>query len=90
MATNLSLKIDVTKILKEKLYKGEKGTYLDCVIIMRDEPDEYGNNGMIVQSWKDKPRDEKGAILGNAKYIAKKQEPAPAAQPSNDLPDLPF
>jgi len=29
MKVGLSVRIDVTKIDKERLYKGEKGTYLD-------------------------------------------------------------
>jgi hypothetical protein len=50
MATNISIKLDVTKIVKTKLFKGEKGVYLDATIIMKDEPDDYGNIGMIVQN----------------------------------------
>ena len=44
----VSLRIDVTKIDKEKLYKGAKGTYLDVTtFIDTDTPDQYGNNGMV-------------------------------------------
>lgn len=75
MATNIAIKIDVSKIDKSKLYKGEKGIYLDAVILMKDEPDQYGNNGMVVQNVTKEQREagEKGAILGNVKYIAQSQ-----------------
>lgn len=90
MATNISIKLDVTKIDKLKLYKGEKGTYLDATILMKDEPDQYGNVGMVVQNVTKEDRDKgvKGAILGNVKYIAKQSQPA--AQQSNFDNDLPF
>jgi hypothetical protein len=87
MATNLSIKLDVTKIDKAKLFKGDKGTYLDCTIIMKDVPDVYGNVGMVVQNTTKEEREAgvKGAILGNAKYIAK-AAPVAAKDEANDLP----
>jgi len=71
MAQILALKIDVTKIEKGRLFKGEKGTYLDCIVMLKDEPDQYNNIGMIVQSVskEEKDRGVKGPILGNAKRI---------------------
>ena len=88
MATNIAVKLDVTKIDKLKLYKGEKGTYLDAVIIMKDEPDQYGNIGMIVQSVTKEEREQgtRGAILGNVRYIQKQVQ----EQPKVDFDDLPF
>jgi hypothetical protein len=88
MATNIAVKLDVTKIDKLKLYKGEKGTYLDAVIIMKDEPDQYNNIGMIVQSVTKEERDQgiRGAILGNVRYIQKQVQ----EQPKADFDDLPF
>jgi hypothetical protein len=85
--TNLSLNIDLTKVDKTKLYKGAKGTYLDAAIIMKDEPDQYGNIGMIVQSLskEDRAAGLKGAILGNARYIGKSAEQKPAAPALDDL-----
>jgi hypothetical protein len=65
----IQIKIDVTKIDKSKLYKGQKGTYLDAVILVREETDQYGNNGMIIQSVSKEEREAgvRGAILGNCK-----------------------
>lgn len=90
MADILSLRIDVTKIDKAKLYKGEKGTYLDCVVMLKEEPDQYQNIGMIVQSVSKEERQAgvKGAILGNAKRIGVSDKPA--AQATSDDSGLPF
>ena len=67
----IKLKIDVTKIDKSKLFQGAKGTYLDAVVFLKDEVDQYGNNGMIVQSVTKEEREQgiKGAILGNSSPV---------------------
>lgn len=69
----IKLKIDVTKIDKALLFKGEKGTYLDCTLLLKDggEVDNYGNSGMVVQDVSKETREAggKGAILGNAKIV---------------------
>jgi len=44
----ITVRIDVTKILKEHLFKGEKGTYLDIVLIPVQTP-KYGNDYMVKQ-----------------------------------------
>lgn len=70
----VSLKIDVSKIEKNRLYKGQKGTYLDAtVFIDLDELDQYGNSGMITQnvSKEERQNNVRGAILGNAKVFYK-------------------
>ena len=69
-------KIDVTKIVKAQLFRGKKGTYLDIALIETPN-DQYGNDYMIVQ---DPGKDarlsgEKGAILGNAKIVARRDVP---------------
>lgn len=70
MATvGISGKIDVTKIMKEHLFEGSKGKYLDVTMFVNlDEQSEYGDNGMITQSWKDQQKGE-GPILGNCKVF---------------------
>jgi len=70
----LSLKIDVSKIDKNRLFKGSKGTYLDATIFVDlDELDQYGNSGMITQdvSKEEKQNGVKGNILGNGKVFWK-------------------
>lgn len=67
----IAIKIDVTKIEKERLFQGKNGAqYLDCVLI--DTPnDKWGNSHMVVQSVSKEEREagKKGPILGNAKTV---------------------
>jgi hypothetical protein len=84
---NIQVKLDVTKIDKTKLFQGKQGTYLDAVIFLKDTPDQYGNNGMIVQSVSADERAQgiKGAILGNVKVMQQQ-----AQQPKTEPQDLPW
>lgn len=106
MATyGVNLKIDVSKIQKEHLFKGEKGTYLDLTAFINvDEQGQYGDNGMVTQNWKDQQKGE-GPILGNAKVFwrddgqqaqqpaqqqSSPQQPAGGPGPENEFDDVPF
>jgi hypothetical protein len=77
--------IDVTKIEKNLLYKGKKGTYLKLSIWQNDEPDQFGNDFSIQQSTgKDDPK----IFLGNGKYYVKDEPKTEGA--ISDPGDLPF
>ena len=68
----LRLTINVSKIEKARLFKGERGTYLDATVFVNiDELDQYGNSGMITQDAKmeEKKNGVQGAILGNCKVF---------------------
>ena len=68
----IRLSIDVSKIEKERLHKGEKGTYLDATVFVDlTNADQYGNNGMITQSVSKEEKESgvQGAILGNCKVF---------------------
>lgn len=101
----VQLKLDVTKIEKARLFKGEKGTYLNAtVFIDLDQQDQYGNNGMITQdvSKEERQQDVQGPILGNCKVFwrgsgqlkeqpQQAQQPAPGNQGFDDFDDsIPF
>ena len=95
----ITAKLDVLKIDKSALFKGEKGTYLDITLIEnRDGVSQYGDHGMIVQDiGKDRRlAGEKGPILGNYRIIetqpATQSRQAPASsQPSGEEEqDIPF
>ena len=65
-------RINVNNIEKHRLYKGEKGVYLNMVFI--ETPNNQYNDYMIVQ---EVPKEERkagnqGVILGNARILAKK------------------
>ena len=90
-------KMDVTKIDKARLFKGAKGTYLDFALMEHDQPDQYGNDFMVVQSVSKEERLKgvKGAILGNGKYAGgKPARPAQQATASTSVAppedDVPF
>ena len=59
MAQLISASIDVTKISKDKLVKGEKGTYLNITISINDEVDQYGNQAGIYESQTKEEREAK-------------------------------
>jgi len=80
----VSLRIDVTKIDKARLYKGAKGTYLDAVaFIDLEAEDQYGNSGMITQavSKEEKAAGIRGEILGNGKIVWRDEGEAPRQAP---------
>lgn len=86
MKIGVSLKIDVTKIEKARLYKGGKGTYLDCIAFIDiDQKDQYGNNGFIAQSVtkEEKSAGMNGPILGNSRVFFQDTTSPPAASTSN-------
>jgi hypothetical protein len=85
----VSLKIDVSKIDKNRLFKGAKGVYLDAtVFIDLDQLDQYGNSGMITQdvSKEEKQQQVKGAILGNCKLFWSENGQSPQAQNQAPVP----
>lgn len=92
----LNLKIDVTKIDKSRLFNSDKtgAKYLDCTVFLKDEPDQYGNFGMVTQDVTKEEREsgEKGAILGNVRRVyeqndtPKPKASSPEPEESSDLP----
>lgn len=68
MKIGINIKLDVTKIDKDKLFVGAKGKYLDAVAFIDiDNKGQYGDNGMITQqvTKEEKEQGVKGVILGN-------------------------
>lgn len=94
MSKLIAIKIDVSKIDKERLFQGKKGSYLDATVFLNDEEGQYGDNGMITQSVSKEEREAgvKGNILGNVKILGEfgdnkpASAPAPAAVESDDIP----
>jgi hypothetical protein len=90
----IAVKIDVTKIEKARLFNGAKGVYLDALLVPKRS--DYGDDFMIVQSVKKEEREQgiKGPIIGNAKFLQRREQPRPAAKPSpsqeSPMDDVPF
>lgn len=97
MKIGVSLKINVSRIEKERLFEGKQGKYLDATaFIDLDNPGPYGDHGMITQDVKKEERQagQKGPILGNCKVFYRDdqqapQESAPTGGGSID-DDIPF
>ena len=80
----ISIKLDVTKIDKARLFQGAKGTYLDLTgFIDLDQKDQYENNGFISQSVSKEERAQtiQTPILGNTKIFFDDRQPAQPQQP---------
>ncbi len=74
MKIGVSLKINLSKIDKARIFEGEKGKYYDMTaFIDLDSEDQYGNNGFISESVTEDERKAKvkGTILGNSKVFWK-------------------
>lgn len=89
------LKINVTRIQKERLFEGRNGAkYLDCVMMENDKPDEYGNHFVVKQSISREERMSgvKATIIGNAKWANSSPAPVakPAGGPDGDDNSVPF
>lgn len=73
--------INVSKIDKTKLFKGEKGSYLDVTIWLNNQEDKYGQIASIEQTT-DKGADK--IFIGNLKEFKLQIEPkqdAPETDP---------
>lgn len=82
----IRVKIDVLKVLKEALYKGQKGTYL-TLNLWETPGGQYGDFRVTQDLGKDR-RGEKTEILGNAEYVAKTPGPTlpPVDRPTRATP----
>lgn len=91
----LYAKIDVSKVDKSRLFKGEKGTYLDLVLI--ETPNSKYGSHMIKQS---APKGTDMPILGNVQHpratTQQSREGFHQARQASDVPpnvgedDVPF
>jgi hypothetical protein len=92
-------KLNVVKIPKEAIFVGEKGKYIDIVLMENnDGPDQYGNDGFVAMSVskEDRLAGKKGVIIGNWKRVGGKKAQAPKAAQAQapekpvDEDDVPF
>ena len=82
----INLKIDVTKITKSRLFKGEKGTYLNCSVI--PSPSSKYNDYVVIEDTtkEERAQNVKGVILGNGK-VFKRPEQTAAPEPVKSEPE---
>jgi hypothetical protein len=86
----MKLVINLSKVDKQKLFKGQKGIYLNAALIIKDEPDQYGNIAFVVEEISKEQRmaGERGTIIGSGKYIH--PQTLPSEINGNVADDLPF
>lgn len=72
MSSIIGIRIDLNKVDKSRLFTSARGAlYLDATLFVNDEPDKFGQCGMIVQqvTKDERANGVKGNILGNGKII---------------------
>ena len=78
MNQRIQVSLDVTKIVKERLIKGSKGTYLDLILIPTKDS-KFGDDFLVKQ---DIPKEDSDRgivlpILGNARILKPKESEIP-------------
>jgi hypothetical protein len=87
MARLVSIKIDLSKIDKSRIFESQKtgAKYLDITGVLTDTPDQYENNGFVKQNTTKEERESgvKLPIVGNLKLLKILNDPGTpvSAQP---------
>jgi len=85
--SNIKVTIDVTKIIKDQLFQGEKGIYFDLILIPTPN-NQYGNDYLVKQNNKGRELSKNNPVLRNTKNFGGKpyKEPETPKKQGNDLP----
>jgi len=78
MKLGISIRIDVTKIDKNRIFIGAKGKYIDLTtFIDTDKPSSFGDHGFVAQSVskEEKANGVKTPIIGNVKVFYGLEKP---------------
>ena len=94
MSSIINLKIDVTKLTKEKLFKGQKGTYANVTVAANmDGESEYGDTHYVYEQQTKEEREAKTPknYVGNGKEFvfnggSAATEPVTADMSDEDIP----
>jgi hypothetical protein len=93
----IKVKLNVTKIDKDKIFIGKKGKYVDLLLV--DKPDDFGNDGFVSQGVSQEEREagQREPIVGDWKHVGQKKPAAPQPKPAathaptaGDDDDIPF
>lgn len=84
MSKLISIKIAVFKIDKNRLFKGEKGTYLDADLWINDTPDKFGNDASVsmTQTKEERTSKKPKIYIGNGKKVLGWEGEQPAPKPA--------
>jgi len=91
----VQIKLDVTKVIKERLYVGKNGAKYLSVTLIPVTNSKYDDDYMCVQSVtkEERTRGMKGPILGNGKIMGTTaHQPSQKEEPPEEIRDdsLPF
>jgi hypothetical protein len=103
MSAIVNFSLDLTKLPKDKMIKGKKGTYINLSLSLNDQTNQFGSNASVVvtQSKEEREAKQDRVYVGNGKVIwtdgtitTADKENAPAltsaAQQPDREDDLPF
>jgi hypothetical protein len=103
MSAIVNFSLDLTKLPKEKMIQGKKGTYINLSLSLNDQTNQFGSNASVVvtQSKEEREAKQDRVYVGNGKVIwtdgtitTADKENAPAltsaAQQPDREDDLPF
>ncbi len=96
MAQLLNVSINLSKVDKAKIIKGQKGSYLNLTIEVKDEKDQYDND---VSTWQAQEKSEResgqhrnylgdGRIIWTGQSQQAQQQTQQATQAVDDLDNL--
>lgn len=101
MSAIINFSLDVTKLPKDKLVKGKKGTYINLTLLGGGDTDQFGNNAAVIvaQTQEEREAGAERVYLGNGKVAwtdgtmqtatrqdAPSQAPEISTEESDDLP----
>ena len=101
MSAIVNFSLDLTKLPKEKMIKGKKGTYINLSLNLNDATNQYGKNASVIVSQSKEEREAKqdrlyvgnGRVIwtdGTIKTAEQKEELTSATQQPDRDDDLPF
>jgi len=69
MSAIVNFSLDLTKLPKEKMIKGKKGTYINLSLSVNNETNDFGQNASVFISQTKEEKGEKKNYVGNGKVV---------------------
>lgn len=69
MSAIVNFSLDLSKLPKEKMIKGKKGTYINLSLSVNDETNDFGQNASVFISQTKEEKDQKKNYVGNGKVV---------------------
>ena len=69
MSAIVNFSLDLSKLPKEKMIKGKKGTYINLSLSVNDQTNDFGQNASVFISQTKEEKGEKKNYVGNGKVV---------------------